>query len=89
MLHELKITIPYADAICDGRKRFEVRRNDRGFNAGDYVRFSCIDDHGLYCSHAINDTEWVITYVFTGFGLDDCYVVFGIRQKGEHNRPLS
>lgn len=31
MIHRLKIEEPVADAIHDGRKRFEVRKNDRGF----------------------------------------------------------
>ena len=37
MHHELKIWPPYYEAVSDGRKTFEVRRNDRGFQAGDTV----------------------------------------------------
>lgn len=33
--HELKCWTDYFEAIFDGRKNFEVRRNDRGFQAGD------------------------------------------------------
>lgn len=39
MKHIIKIKELYADAIYDGRKNFEVRENDRGYNAGDIVKF--------------------------------------------------
>jgi len=36
MVHELKILPAYFEAVCEGRKNFEIRNNsDRGFNAGD------------------------------------------------------
>ena len=38
MEHVIKILEPYADAIVEGRKKFEVRKNDRGYNAGDTVK---------------------------------------------------
>lgn len=33
--HELKVVQPYFNALMDGSKTFEVRRNDRGFQRGD------------------------------------------------------
>ena len=44
MKHELKIYKQYADAIIEGKKTFEVRYNDRGYNAGDTVVFEVIDE---------------------------------------------
>ena len=35
--HELKTWPEFFEAIVDGRKNFEVRRDDRGFQAGDSV----------------------------------------------------
>ena len=37
-LHELKVWPPYFDALADGSKTFEVRKNDRGFKVGDTLR---------------------------------------------------
>ena len=40
MHHDLKIEEPYYQAIIEGKKTFEVRYNDRGYNAGDSVEMS-------------------------------------------------
>jgi ASC-1-like (ASCH) protein len=37
MLHELNILPRYFVAITKGRKRFEIRKNDRGFQPGDWL----------------------------------------------------
>jgi len=37
MHHSLKIWPPYYEAVGSGRKTFELRKNDRGFQAGDTV----------------------------------------------------
>lgn len=37
-LHELKTWPLYFKAVRDGRKTFEVRKEDRGFRPGDYLR---------------------------------------------------
>ena len=37
MLHELKILPHHLQAITKGQKRFEIRKNDRGFQTGDFL----------------------------------------------------
>ena len=37
MVHDLKILPEYYVSILSGEKRFEVRRNDRDFNVGDFL----------------------------------------------------
>lgn len=37
MVHELKCWPKYFNAILDGSKTFEVRRNDRPYRVGDYL----------------------------------------------------
>lgn len=36
--HDLKVQPPYFDALRDGTKTFEVRKNDRAYQAGDTLR---------------------------------------------------
>lgn len=82
MLHKIKIQESYADAIVEGRKTFEVRLNDRGYNAGDFVQFQVVEQRlSVLCStnHKLNSMQFVITYVYSRKGLDSGYVVFGIK----------
>ena len=90
MLHEIKIKMSYADAILEGRKNFEVRVNDRGYNAGDKVQYTVVENSGSFTEdarfHNLNKKRYVITYVQSGLGLKEEYVVFGIREvKKEGN----
>lgn len=49
MEHDLKIWPQYFEAVRDGRKTFEVRNNDRGFQAGDTVKLrNWSPDHSCY-----------------------------------------
>lgn len=81
MLHCIKIREQYADAVADGRKNFEVRLNDRGYNAGDEVAFTIIDEFGTTdLFHPLNKKKFKITYVHSGLGMENGYVVFGIEE---------
>lgn len=85
MIHKLKILEQYADAILEGRKNFEVRLNDRGYNAGDRVVFKVIDDYNIAdAHHDLCKKSFVITYVHSGLGMQNDYVVFGIKECGTH-----
>lgn len=82
MTHFIKILEPYADAIIDGRKNFEVRQNDRGYNAGDKVCFRVLyQNKTLFPTHPLNDKTYLITYVHSGLGMQNNYVVFGIEES--------
>lgn len=84
MTHIIKILEPYADAIIDGRKKFEVRQNDRGYNAGDKIWFRVIyPDKTIFSTHPLNKKRYSITYVYSGAGLQNNYVVFGIEESKE------
>ena len=82
MVHHLKIMESFAHAVVEGRKKFEVRDNrDRGFQRGDEIVFCVVDKHGNNLDHMLNGCVYEITYVFSGFGLQEGYVVFGFRER--------
>ena len=83
-IHELKILEPYADAVYGGDKTFELRFNDRGYQKGDLIRFTAIDDlKAKVFDHPINDLLYEITYVLGGWGLQDGWVALGIKEVKE------
>lgn len=70
-IHELEILPHFLKAIKDGRKLFEVRINDRGFQVGDIVRLTTPEG---------DTTTRRITYLLPGgkYGVDLDYCVFGL-----------
>lgn len=87
MLHTLKIERPYADAILNGDKNFEVRYNDRGYQKGDFVRFITLDDVSKTTdlTHSLTDNIYEITYVHSGLGMKEGFVTLGIKPTREYD----
>ena len=83
MKHELKIEEQFADAILAGNKTFEIRLNDRGYQKGDYIKFRCVDNCGFNVYHKINGLTYQITYVLSGWGLAERFVVFSIKEMSD------
>lgn len=44
MIHALKTEPQFFEAVIDGSKTFEVRKNDRDFRVGDYLALNELDD---------------------------------------------
>lgn len=80
MVHHLKIKATFADAVLSGAKTFEIRKNDRGFQKGDDIVFSVVDDYGRSVAHELNKHMYHITYVLSGWGLKRDYCVLAIRK---------
>lgn len=79
--HVLKLLWSFEYDILDGKKTFEIRKNDRGFQRGDFIRFKVEDTReSPTCNYPIEDKVYVITYVINGYGLHDGYVVLGIKE---------
>lgn len=79
-LHNLKIKAEYASAKLRGDKPFEIRLNDRDFQVGDVVNYTCIDSS--FFNEKISKKLYYITYI-TNFEQKDGYVVFGDREVGK------
>ena len=71
MNHMLKIKKQYYNDILNNNKRFEVRRNDRGYQVGDSIQMNCGD---------LPSITGTITYI-TDYNQKDGYVVFGFRVR--------
>jgi len=76
MTHDIKIERPYYEAVLDGRKRFEIRYNDRGYNAGDHVILTPYSNGMRIVFYEPIDV--IITYV-TNYQQKEGYVVFGFQ----------
>lgn len=76
-IHELKILPEYFEAVKDGRKTWEIRKDDRGYKDGD-ILFLREYEKGRYTGRYCFKN---VTYIYRGdgtFGLSDDYVIMSI-----------
>lgn len=81
--HKIKLNIEFCDPVYYGEKPFEIRKNDRCYQKGDLIKFIPTDYNSLPIlpkKHPIEEKVYEITYVINGFGLENGYVVFGIKE---------
>lgn len=84
MIHCLKLQEGFADAVISGDKCFEVRLNDRGYQRGDYIKFTVMEG-SFKKQHQLNECAFEITYVLNGWGIKEDYVVLGIKEVGKED----
>lgn len=92
MIHDLKTWPVYFEAVADGRKPFELRKNDRNYESGDSLRLWYFDPDTKHKNGACIEAE--ITYILRGpaFGLEDGWCIMGIKpiwQQGPDSCPTS
>lgn len=76
-VHVLKIERPYYDAILSGRKTFEIRINDRGYQSGDRVILRCLNDTNSSYDNSMRNIDAVIGYV-SHYRQKDDWCVFSL-----------
>jgi hypothetical protein len=87
--HILKCWPTYWDAVQRGDKRFEIRRDDRGFQRGDTLVLRKTEHLSPYnfaiktregWNYEFYDLRRTITYVLTGgqLGIEPGYVILGL-----------
>jgi ParB family chromosome partitioning protein len=77
--HELKIRPEFFSAVRSGDKRFELRKDDRGFKVGDRLVLREWDDNG----YSGEQVCCRIDYILKGYaGLDECYAILSITLIG-------
>lgn len=83
-IHELKTDSEVFQAVVDGRKTFEIRFNDRDFKVGDeLVLLETIHTgeqmkQGKPLLYSGNELHKTVSYVLSGYGLQDGWVILGI-----------
>jgi len=84
-IHDLKILKEYFDAKLAGIKPFEIRKNDRDFQVGDYLRLREIVPIPNTLPVMYDYTGRVliteVVYILHGVGLQDDYVALGERPE--------
>lgn len=84
-VHRLKTWRGPFYAVASGRKRFEWRRDDRGFAEGDLLELLCWDE--LLCEEVQQERPVLaeVTYVLRGpdHGVPEGYCVLSIELRSE------
>ena len=83
--HCLKLSTRYYDAVDNGTKPFEVRRNDRGFRIGDTIEFMRVDEDGNTIQngkgtndYSVKKITFILTHEDFPQGVSEGYVVLGL-----------
>ena len=77
MRHELKILPQYFQAIWNGIKTFELRKDDRNYQCGDELVLREWDVNGYTGSVLLVRVTYVLRNM-EEYGLKDGYVILGI-----------
>lgn len=92
--HILKLNDRYFDAVANGIKTFEIRKNDRDYKVGDALVLEKVNDEGKYLTYADHnlgmnlnyEIKVAVTYILTHDefdGISEGYVALGIRRVSE------
>jgi hypothetical protein len=73
--HNLKIKYEFAQLHFQGKKDWELRKDDRDFRTGDTIIFSVIEFGFMYSCTIVN------IFRDTQYGLQDGYVILTIKNR--------
>ncbi len=83
-IHKLKTDSEVFQAVVEGRKTFEIRFNDRDFKVGDLIvlketKFTGQQmREGSPLIYTGREMQKQISYILSGYGLQDGWVILGI-----------
>ena len=72
MKHKLKIQQEYLDNLISGRKKVEIRLNDRDYQRGDLLIFT--DYSGI----KTEEYMFEVTHIHSGLGMENGYVALSV-----------
>lgn len=78
--HPLKTLAPFFDAVADGSKTFELRKNDRNYQVGDTLLLERWCEPGPLQDTKTAPIRKTVTYVLRGgqYGLDREFCILGL-----------
>lgn len=81
MIHQVKCEHRFFEDVIRGNKLFEVRKNDRNYQVGDYLAMNELteDKTGYTRRSALFVIDYVLRYEDMPLALGYDYVVLGIR----------
>ena len=87
--HELKTDPQVFDDVVSGKKTFEIRKDDRGFEVGDLLILRKTQHTGAEMANGAplkyTGTVYVyVTYILRGYGLEDGWVIMSITPRDGH-----
>ena len=84
-LHDIKILKEYFDAKLAGLKPWEIRKDDRGYEVGDWLRLREIvpvpDSKPVMHQYTGRVLITEVLYIHRGMGLQDGYIVMSERPE--------
>jgi len=85
MVHELKIAPIYFEAVRSGKKKFEVRKDDRNYQENDVL---CLKE---YDNNAYTGNEYAVTvtYILRGECCKDGYCIMSIMPDNNINSVIN
>lgn len=97
--HALKTWPPYFEAVLNGSKTFEIRRDDRGFGVGDTLLLKEWDPRGSLTDfggrYTLREILCRVTHIVPGgqFGIEPGTCVMAIKlisacTEGEDHKPI-
>lgn len=79
MTHQLKIEEQYLENLISGKKKSEVRRNDRDYQIGDVLDFTA-HARNYFDGFRFKRCEFKIMHIHSGLGMQQGYVVLSVEQ---------
>lgn len=77
-IHNVKCDEPYFSSVLAGKKSFELRKDDRNYQVGDYFCLQRTESGKI--TDAAENIMAEIVYKLSGFdGLSEGYCILGIR----------
>ena len=82
--HELKVWPEFWPALASGEKTFELRKDDRGFRAGDIL---WLREWSKAAGYTGREMRRRVTYLLGGWGLERDYVCMALGTPTPPPRP--